>query len=359
MPTQKKDRNGNLIWYGRIPQSGRDRVKACKTKREALDWEAEQRRLIEEQKIDHSSSMIHTDSLLSLATRYLQDCQQHVTKGNLNAKKLAFKRLFKSFEPTLQVCMLTKAMLRSHINKIGREVSNNSANVDLRHLLACYNWGIKLDLLPSPCPWNIDKLRVQETEIYIPSFEDLKKVLAQTKTLQDKIMLQMYFETAARRAELYKLKWTDVDIERQSIRLWTKKRVGGMEADLVSISGQLASKLSEHKLKTGLFGFVFVNPKTDRPYGDRRAWLNGLIKRAGVKRFTNHQIRHLTASTLVDEGETLATAQALLRHKNATTTARYLHRLRGVALPNAIARKAPSLNPEIEPEFEVRKNVSQ
>lgn len=52
-----------------------------------------------------------------------------------------------------------------------------------------------------------------------------------------------------------------------------------------------------------------------------------LCKRAGVKHFTFHGIRHLTASILAQQGIDIPTIQAILRHKNSMTTTRYIHRL--------------------------------
>jgi hypothetical protein len=52
-----------------------------------------------------------------------------------------------------------------------------------------------------------------------------------------------------------------------------------------------------------------------------------LCKRAGVKPFGLHAIRHLTASTLYGKGYSLAHIQAVLRHKNPKTTERYLRKL--------------------------------
>ena len=51
---------------------------------------------------------------------------------------------------------------------------------------------------------------------------------------------------------------------------------------------------------------------------------------AEVRYFTLHAVRHLTASILDKAGMDLSTIQAILRHKSATTTARYMHSLRGV-----------------------------
>ncbi len=55
--------------------------------------------------------------------------------------------------------------------------------------------------------------------------------------------------------------------------------------------------------------------------------MEGLCKRAGVRHFGFHAIRHLTASILAQAGTPSITIQGILRHKKITTTEKYLHRL--------------------------------
>ena len=52
-----------------------------------------------------------------------------------------------------------------------------------------------------------------------------------------------------------------------------------------------------------------------------------LCEKAGVPRFGFHAIRHLTASILYWLGKPVGVIQAILRHKSASTTERYLRSL--------------------------------
>jgi len=52
-----------------------------------------------------------------------------------------------------------------------------------------------------------------------------------------------------------------------------------------------------------------------------------LCDKAGVKTFGYHAIRHLTASILYHKGYGVSVIQAILRHRNPTTTNRYLKSL--------------------------------
>ncbi len=73
---------------------------------------------------------------------------------------------------------------------------------------------------------------------------------------------------------------------------------------------------------------MFINPKTNGPYVYANDMIAKMCKRAGVKPFGFHSIRHLSASLLDQAGIPLATIQLILRHTSVTTTARYVHSLK-------------------------------
>ena len=85
------------------------------------------------------------------------------------------------------------------------------------------------------------------------------------------------------------------------------------------------------------------------PYQYRNKWLPDLCEKANVRRFGVHGIRHLFASILADANRPLPEIQHMLRHKNLTTTQRYIRRLKKEnrevleALPNFgdSTRKSP------------------
>lgn len=87
----------------------------------------------------------------------------------------------------------------------------------------------------------------------------------------------------------------------------------------------------------------FCREAYGKPFICRQHWLPRLCEKAGAHRFGIHAIHHLSASILDDSGYPIAAIaiQSLLRHKNANTTSRYLHKLRGMrtALDAAFTRK--------------------
>jgi len=184
-----------------------------------------------------------------------------------------------------------------------------------------------------------------------PPIEDFWKVYGVAKEGQDKIMVLTYLHTAARKSELFTLKWADVDLNGKRIRLWTRKRKGGLEADWIPMTTELHVALSE-RFEHRTFpdhDHVFVcedeyNLARDfygQPFSSRAHWLKKLCERAGVEHFGLHAIRHLSASILDDTGYPITVIQALLRHRSATTTAKYLHKLRGLRVVLDDAFKSP------------------
>jgi len=64
-----------------------------------------------------------------------------------------------------------------------------------------------------------------------------------------------------------------------------------------------------------------------KPFKVRQHFMKKLCEKAKVEKFGFHSIRHLVATILYHKGRSLSEIQAILRHKNPTTTERYLRNL--------------------------------
>ena len=195
-----------------------------------------------------------------------------------------------------------------------------------------------------------EKQDSEQVPRYIPPEEDFWTVYDSAKG-QDKVMLLTYLHTAARRSEIFRLIWDDVDFPGNRLRLWTRKRKDGLEFDWVTITSELGEALKWwHENRTfpdaeHVFlceeNTPYCSDYYGKPFQVRQHWLKRGCEKAGVKPFGIHAIRHLSASILDDAGYPMTVIQTLLRHKNANTTSKYLHKLRGMrtALDEAFKRK--------------------
>ncbi|BEQ16194.1 hypothetical protein FAK_32600 [Desulfoferula mesophila] len=128
-----------------------------------------------------------------------------------------------------------------------------------------------------------------------------------------------------------------MDFKRGTITLTTRKtKDGSARRDTLDMSDELHQTLwiwknSQHRhFKKS--PYVFVCQRQGRNYGKpfttRRTFMESLCKRAEVKAFGCHALRHHVASYLADKGISTPEIQALLRHQSTTTTDRYIGRLR-------------------------------
>ena len=123
-----------------------------------------------------------------------------------------------------------------------------------------------------------------------------------------------------RKGEILKLKWEQVDIRHNFILLDKTKNgerreipINGTLKELfASMPGSLESE------------YVFVD-KDGNPYGDIKRSFHTALKKAGIRDFHFHDLRHTFASHLVMTGVDLTSVKELLGHKSLTMTLRYAH----------------------------------
>ncbi len=132
----------------------------------------------------------------------------------------------------------------------------------------------------------------------------------------------------------------DIDFGAQAIRLYTRKRKDGSEEfDWLHMTDELYDALLEHKQTSGDNVYVFTDPETGNRYINRQHWIKNMCRRAGVKRFCIHAIRHLSASILLQGDAPMGDIQAVLRHRRVSTTEGYIGKTRRVKAALAIISK--------------------
>lgn len=131
-----------------------------------------------------------------------------------------------------------------------------------------------------------------------------------------------------RKTEILTLRWDNIDLAHGFILLDKTKNGERRE---VPINGTLRETLevlyhgTRERPRRVDIPYVFYDTAAGKPYQDVKRSFHTALRRAGIKDFHFHDLRHCFASHLVMAGADLPTVKELLGHKTLTMTLRYAH----------------------------------
>ena len=334
MPTLRKDK-GNR-WMARVTVDGLQiaakMFPAGKLHgpewRAAKEWEEEQRKLAREGRVIQTAY----ERLMAWGDNYLDHACRTMSHSTHVEKQLVMRNFFEwcGEQHITDIEEITPARAYAFLSGISDAKGANVANKYRKNLLAAWTWGVDFcdDFPQKVSPfYKVKPFPVKKGDRYVPPEEDLIKVLQQTEG-QDLVMLLTMYYTGARRGEIFRLTWHDVLLAEGKIRLRDNKAGNGQErVRWLQMHPELIKALAWwHEARPCKVENVFMQLHCDsrmgEPFTQRLHFMRRLCKKAGVKPFGFHAIRHKSAAiTFVASG--LNAAQILMGHYRATTTDRY------------------------------------
>lgn len=125
--------------------------------------------------------------------------------------------------------------------------------------------------------------------------------------------------TGARKSEMMKLSWENIDFQRRTVALLDTKNG---EDRTITLSPIVVQEMLKHRQRDGL---VFASERRpDRPFEFKKHWY-AMLEDAQIQGLRLHDLRHDAASQLVMAGHSLDEVGLLLGHKSTQTTQRYAH----------------------------------
>jgi integrase len=259
-------------------------------------------------------------TLGALMLKYLRLAERSLAETTLKKRKAAFKR-FLDMTGDLPIAAITTEVIENHL--LTRS-TNSQFNKERTELMCLFRWAHRRLLIPNNPVLLVDKVPWSSPKKVIPTPEEMARILVAAGRFRP--FLLVLFHTLGRVGEIFRLKWDDVNFDRKEIRLWTRKRRGGnWESDWLPMNADLEKVLRDLWKKRTQDEWVFLNPKTGTRFKDRYDMFRRTCKRAGVRRYSFHTIRHFVASYLYDKKKRpISEISKLLRHTNVQTTERYL-----------------------------------
>lgn len=315
MPYKQKDGT----WRAVKMIDGQRKTKRFRTQSEAKRWEAEQNANL------WAKERRPILTAFSLAEAYMNHVEARFSRQTYLEKRLAFQNLFRFVNPK---CPADDIQARDILAALSHRAkgSGNAANKDRKNLHAAWEWGRDVFGLETNPFARVKRWRHDEAKRHMPTEEDFWEAYAAAGE-DDKVFLLAALHTAARKSELFRLLWSDVDLDAGKIRLGTRKTAdGGMTYAWLPLTSMLRGALVEHR-KRSMRGLHVFTTQDGEPYKYRLHYMRRLCARAGVQHFGFHGVRHLSASLMAKSGVDIPTIQAILRHRSPNTTARYLRSL--------------------------------
>jgi integrase/recombinase XerD len=181
--------------------------------------------------------------------------------------------------------------------------------------------------------WSIEETPYPKKALRLPtilSAEEVTQLIDAALTPYHHTLLMTLYATGMRRAELARLKVSDVDSKRMVIHVQGGK--GRKDRDVL-LSPKLLEELREHWRRLRRKPSVWLFPGNrhhsgDRPIDTKTVWhaCREAAKRAGIKKDLHpHTLRHCFATHLLEAGADLRTIQILLGHGDLRETTVYLH----------------------------------
>ncbi len=149
--------------------------------------------------------------------------------------------------------------------------------------------------------------------------EEASKLLS----LQNKIILNIFFDTGVRLNELVNIESANVDLKHRTILLTTTKTGNDRYVFISESTKKLATSFCKKAL---LRKYLFVNQNGDKLHVSAIESLFARIrKRLGIKNFSPHRLRHSLSTELYNNGANILLISSILGHSNVNTTRRYIH----------------------------------
>jgi len=181
--------------------------------------------------------------------------------------------------------------------------------------------------------WSIEETPYPKKTLHMPTIlsqEEVTRLIDAARPPFHRTLLMALYATGLRRAELARLKVSDVDSKRMVIHVRSGK--GRKDRD-VMLSPKLLEALREHwrGLQRKPSAWLFPGNRWhtgDTPIDTKVVWnaCKEAAQRAGLQKDVHpHTLRHCFATHLLEAGADLRTIQILLGHRDLKETTIYLH----------------------------------
>jgi len=218
-----------------------------------------------------------------------------------------------------------------------RFIKPRTINKELSYLSSLINWAADSGY-SAPLPFKIKKFPKKmttppQTRVLLP--EEVQAMIDAIEPEYRTIFL-LYYDAGCRREEALQLKKENVRLKQHVIHVTGK----GNKERMIDIPTDRLFSALEDACDNVESGYLFINPKTKKPWYSIRKAINRAARSAGIdERVYAHLFRHTHGTHALIAGMDLRAVQGQLGHSTSKTTEMYTH-----LVPELRKRQAAKFN---------------
>jgi integrase len=288
--------------------------------KEALVKLEDQRKAIRDGKEPDPIKRIPNYTFSQLAEEYIKWCER---QRSFRSKRGFILQLVETFGNIPLKHFTTKLLEQYQTERLQKGNKPATANRLIATLKHCIHKGYQWEMLSEETLKRIRQVKLLEENnrrLRYLSKEECQSLI-NTCHGNTKDIVITAVNTGMRKGEILGLTWDNVDLKHGFILLHMTKNGERRE---IPINDTLRSVFQSITRRLDI-PYVFYDSVTGKPYQDVKRSFNTALRRAGIKDFHFHDLRHTFASHLVMAGVDITTVSRLLGHKSLTMTLRYSH----------------------------------
>lgn len=267
----------------------------------------------------------YNDELPNLAKQYLVvKAIKGLAKGTLYGYRKHLEVFFFVVKKQPEQVKRTDIEMFLYWFKQNRNVSDRSLDKVLDCLKSFFNWMYECEYIDRDPARPIESIKYSKPIQSVLTEEELEIVRRSCKTLKEKALVEFFFSTGCRVAEVVNMKISDVDFREKTVKIFgkgKKHRVGfiNIRAEF-ALQDYLESRQDENE-------YLFVSDR--KPHNQMTvAGIENIIRNIAAraklnKKLTCHVFRRTTATLLRNRGMAVEVIQQILGHEQINTTMIY------------------------------------
>lgn len=146
------------------------------------------------------------------------------------------------------------------------------------------------------------KIKCMKTHEDLLTEEEVKRLIAHARTVQDRAFISVLYESGCRIGEIIYMNISQVKFDELGAQLFVAGKTGFRRVRVVACGPYLADWINKHPLKDDPKAFLWINRKLEPfGYGGISQTLYRIAKRAGISKKVNpHNFRHSRATYLAN-----------------------------------------------------------